>query len=309
MIKNLLLLTAFLSVTTEGHDAISCFRESAFYGGMTVDQSQYTDLDLLLNLDLDHVLTSIKVCTDRAITFVKGIQASYGKFNGVGEIIEAVSLNPLGDVDHATSLCTIFYIPRDQYLASILIRYSDLGISQVWPTTNLGKSSSYGKEPSNLETETVLMKFALDDQMFFGFKGKQRQVINQELTSLGVVSYEASCVAKERLRQGNDFSWGSDAELALVINSGAIENAGGTQSQTTDGTDGSGQVTVNPDEKKDMPTSLKVAFLVSFIFNFLAIIIICLCCRYRKRGNNKQDFAMIDAQQAQRAGLRPNNIV
>ena len=129
--------------------------------------------------------------------------------------------------------------------------------------------------------------------MFFGFKGKQRQVINQELTSLGVVSYEASCVAKERLRQGNDFSWGSDAELALVINASGLENI--TQDRTSDGGESSGQVTVNQDEKKDMPTSLKVAFLASFIFNFLAIIIICLCCRYRKRGNNKQDFAMIDA--------------
>ena len=46
--------------------------------------------------------------------------------------------------------------------------------------------------------------------MFFGFKGKQRLVLNQELTSLGVVSYDYACVAKERLRQGNDFSWGNE---------------------------------------------------------------------------------------------------
>ena len=94
------------------------------------------------------------------MTFVKGCQVSYGKFNGKGEVIEAVSLNPLGDVDHSTSLCTIFYIPRDQYLASFLIRYSDLGISQIWPTTNLGKSASYGRQPNDIATESVLMTFS-----------------------------------------------------------------------------------------------------------------------------------------------------
>ena len=36
--------------------------------------------------------------------------------------------------------------------------------------------------------------------MFFGFKGKQRLVLNEELTSLGVVSYDNACVDKERLR-------------------------------------------------------------------------------------------------------------
>ena len=65
---------------------------------------------MLLKLDLDHVMISMKVCTDRAVTFVKGMQASYGKFNGKGEIVEAVSLNEHGDVDHTTSICTIFYI-------------------------------------------------------------------------------------------------------------------------------------------------------------------------------------------------------
>ena len=155
-----LVSAAFLATVTDAHDAITCFKESAFYGGLTVDQSTYSDLDLLLRLDLDHVVTSLKVCTDRAVTFVKGVQVSYGKFNGKGEIIEAVSLHPLGDVNHATSLCTIFYIPRDQFLASLLIRYSDLGISQFWPTTNLGKSSSYGRNPNDIETQSELMRFS-----------------------------------------------------------------------------------------------------------------------------------------------------
>ena len=115
---------------------------------------------MLLKLDLDHELTSIKVCTDRAVTFVKGIQASYGKFDGKGEIIEAVSLNAFGDVNHSTALCTIFYIPKGEDLASFLLRYSDLGVTQVWPTTNMGKSSSYGRNPVDLITKTELGTFS-----------------------------------------------------------------------------------------------------------------------------------------------------
>ena len=57
-----------------------------------------------------------------------------------------------------------------------------------------------------------------------------------------------------------------------------------------------------------MPTWLKITFLASFIFNFLAIIIICLCCRYRKQ--SKQDFAKLETS-INRAGLgaNANNVV
>lgn len=55
-----------------------------------------------------------------------------------------------------------------------------------------------------------------------------------------------------------------------------------------------------------MPTWLKITFLASFIFNFLAIIIICLCCRYRKQG--KQDFSKLETSIG-RAGVGANNVV
>ena len=77
------------------------------------------------------------------MTYVKGIQVSYGKFSN-GEIVEAVSLNSFGDLNQASSLCTHFYIPQGDYLASIVYRYTDSGISQVRLTTNNGKDASYG---------------------------------------------------------------------------------------------------------------------------------------------------------------------
>ena len=73
---------------------------------------------MLLNLDLDHVLTSIKVCTDREDTFIKGVQVSYGKFEGT-EIIEDVDLKEIGNTDDAQQLCTNFYIRKGDELAQV----------------------------------------------------------------------------------------------------------------------------------------------------------------------------------------------
>ena len=98
-------------------------------------------MDFLIKLDKDHVLTSIKVCTDRAVTQVKGIQASYGKFNTNGEITEAIPLFAFGNVNHSTAVCTIFYIPQNDYLVSFLMKYDELGVLQVWLTTKNGKSA------------------------------------------------------------------------------------------------------------------------------------------------------------------------
>ena len=104
------LLLALVVTVTKAHNAIDCFQDSVIFGELNIDEGDSSDIDYLLKLDLDHVLTSIKVCTNRQVTYIKGIQASYGKFSTNGEIVEAVSLNAYGDVDYATSLCTIFYI-------------------------------------------------------------------------------------------------------------------------------------------------------------------------------------------------------
>lgn len=59
----------------------------------------HSDIDELLLLGTDHVITSIKVCTNRAKTQLKGMQVSYGKFNRAGEIIDPVLLSPHGNLD------------------------------------------------------------------------------------------------------------------------------------------------------------------------------------------------------------------
>lgn len=117
------------------------------YGGPSLNAETVSDMSVLFQDNINRDVTSMKVCTDYAVTFVKGIQVSYGSFNGDGEIINSLNGNKIGDLDHNTALCTIFYIPRNQYLAQLILRYNDQGIVSVRPTTDQGKSASYGKQP------------------------------------------------------------------------------------------------------------------------------------------------------------------
>ena len=113
----------FLAVVTSlafAHRPIDCFKEDNLLGGAQQyedDPFDRSDFDLLLNLDRLHLLTSVKVCTDRALTYIRGVQVSYGKFLGNGEIVDAVYLNDFGDLDQATSVCENFYIPKDDYIS------------------------------------------------------------------------------------------------------------------------------------------------------------------------------------------------
>ena len=117
-----------------GHRAIDCFKEENLLGGAQQyedDPVDRSDQDLVLSLDAEHELTTIKVCTDVAVTYIRGLQVSYGKFSGTGEIFEAVRLNEFGDLDQASSVCTNFYIPQNDYLTNVYYRYNLLGISQL----------------------------------------------------------------------------------------------------------------------------------------------------------------------------------
>ena len=55
--------------------------------------------------------------------------------------------------------------------------------------------------------------------MFYGFKGRYRTIDDRdELTGLGIISYDYKCVQKERFREGSKFSsdtfrWGIPGEV------------------------------------------------------------------------------------------------
>ena len=142
----MIFLMMMVATVTIAHNAIDCFQESVMFGSQSHLQAQKSDMDFLIKLDKDHLLTSVKVCTDRSLTQVQGVQASYGKFNTKGEITDAITLLAHGNVNHSTAVCTIFYIPQNDYLVSFLMKYDELGVHQVWLTTKNGLSAQYGKD-------------------------------------------------------------------------------------------------------------------------------------------------------------------
>lgn len=152
------------------------------------------------------MLTSIKVCTNRQVSKIVGVQVSYGKFEANGEIFGAVSLNPIGNVDHATSVCTIFYIPRGDYLASAVLKHSIMGVHQIWLTTNQGKTASYGSD-SEEGSETIPMQFSDTTYLFFGFLGLERTDNIGEMSAIGIIRYDVQCLIDERRYQGSNFVW------------------------------------------------------------------------------------------------------
>ena len=126
-----LLVSLLLMAVTRAHRPIDCFNEGNVLGWSTQQEdipNEKSDLDLIMLVDREHELTSIKVRRTRSENYIRGVQVSYGQFNGAGELVDAVSLNMIGDLDQASFVCDNFYIPKDDYLSSILYRYNVFGV-------------------------------------------------------------------------------------------------------------------------------------------------------------------------------------
>mmetsp|Transcript_32048 Transcript_32048/g.42478 ORF Transcript_32048/g.42478 Transcript_32048/m.42478 type:complete len:89 (+) Transcript_32048:100-366(+) len=80
-----------------------------------------TDLDQLIRLDLDHVITSVKVCTDRQAKQIVGLQIFYGKTDvDSGELVSPVTMGAFGNVNDAMGICSVTYIPDKDYINKLI---------------------------------------------------------------------------------------------------------------------------------------------------------------------------------------------
>ena len=61
----------------------------------------FSDWKLLDELSKDHVLTKIKVCTDRFDRNVFGLQLTYGGFSASGDALEEVPFESHGIIDES----------------------------------------------------------------------------------------------------------------------------------------------------------------------------------------------------------------
>ena len=160
---------------------------------------------------------------------MKGTQVSYGKFNPQGEIVNDVTLNPFGDVNQVTSVCTNFYIGQNDYLTSISYRYNEAGVQQLWLTTINGKSNSFGR--ADPDDASIVEQFTVEDKMFYGFFGIVENYTDgqKHLRSLGLIVYDYVCLRDEKARLGENFKWGNEEE---VIEEETTTPAGETGTQT-----------------------------------------------------------------------------
>ena len=139
------LICCFILGLTIAHKASQCFEQGKLLGGASEAVNGIIDSDLteLMKLTSQHVITSVKVCTNRKQTLIKGVQAVYGKYDAQGEIVDPILMHEHGNLDESTSICENFYVKEGDSVAAIIYRYDSDGIKQFRLVTSSG-SGSYG---------------------------------------------------------------------------------------------------------------------------------------------------------------------
>ena len=66
-------MASFVGQLAYAHPAIDCFEQTPMKGGNAANVMEGNDLDSLLNTNLNTQITTIKVCTNREATKIRGI--------------------------------------------------------------------------------------------------------------------------------------------------------------------------------------------------------------------------------------------
>lgn len=105
-----------------------------------------SDLSLLTNIDLDHAIKTVKVCTNQKATTIVGVQVSYGKFDAVsGEVVSPVSMNQFGNLNDAVGICSVMYIPEKDYINKMIFQSNLQGINFLYISTAGSLIKNFGK--------------------------------------------------------------------------------------------------------------------------------------------------------------------
>lgn len=219
MFRKIALGMACIMAVTQAHKATHCFEPGKLVGGTSESANGSTskvtsDLLLLNKLSTEHVLTSLKVCTNRKKTLVIGVQVSYGKFDQLGEINEPIIFTPHGNLDQTMARCENIYVQQDDNISALNYRYDSNGIKNMQVVTN-DKDVTYGGEPGDDEAQ-ITGSYSIEGSAFYGFDGREETVPPSKtpsLTALGLISYDYSCVEDEQARLGEKFVWGEVSKL------------------------------------------------------------------------------------------------
>ena len=130
---------------------------------------------------------------------------SYGIFDQsrLGFVKDTKKLSAMGDLDHRTNLCNNLYIPENEYIKALSIRYDSNGIKSLNFISQANESNNFGMDPqADDSTENVL--FDADDYILYGLIGL---LTSDSLAALGVIRLNNSCLADWKDTLGDKFTW------------------------------------------------------------------------------------------------------
>ena len=179
-------------------------------------------------------------------------------------------MNEFGDLNDATGICSVFYIPEKDYINKVLFQHDSVGINFIYISTAGKATKSFGEGAASSQSETF--DFKQDGYMFYGLAGSKRQAeSNQALNSLAVIQYDNACVKKERfsINSGETLSWGVDSDGFKI----EIIDSSETQPERDDGW--------------VMADWIWRLFAGSIAFNVLSIAVLfcCCCCCCRRKSD------------------------
>ena len=155
-------LQAILSLAN-AENPIDCFRAGTVLYGSPDTGDSVNNMDEIITLSKDHVVTSIKGCSSSNGS-AQGIQMTFGVWSG-SQVTNEISLTGLGDYEGGSS-CETFNIPQNDMITSLEIAYS----SRVNAVSFVLESGNYflvGASSSN----TKRFSFSRDSYMLFGLVG------------------------------------------------------------------------------------------------------------------------------------------
>ena len=156
------------------------------------------DKDLATSLGRDHVVTKVVGCE-----FGNGRASSVQVFYGVwsnGQVIDEVALNRFGVT---TDECSTLDVSECDAIKKVSLSYTGEAVNQIGFVTHNGDFMGTGSAARGDLAEEY--QWPIDSPYaFWGLAGTDEG----RVTSLRVIRYKKECLADEKAKLGNNFSWG-----------------------------------------------------------------------------------------------------
>ena len=155
-------------------------------------------------------MNSVRVCTDEFNKNVLGIRLTYSRYEDNGRLIEEKFLESHGTTEETGIVyCQTIDFMNGEYINSLGFGFTNTDLVQFLYRTNFETIGSYGSGATEGIVQTPLATFSDGGIMLFGLQGR---VSNGNLTALGIIGYDKSCLDEFIEKAGADFVWQKPGE-------------------------------------------------------------------------------------------------